>query len=289
MRRWVLQSGGVDVPARLSGDVTFDVDLDEEGVSAFVRNRTPYRLEEVTIIWGRIATRRLGDLPPGSQTRCRLAHAKADGLLHGVQEGVPPVYGEATGFGNSLDTYDVPLLLAHCPGGPRPTLLVDEHPVPSEALTALLVAPSGFRCRGRAFRLPDEGVTARLVRAGGWSVLAGPRVLNAGLVLEPQEWSIWELSLPPGASRGAWRRLELRLDGSLGQLSTFRLRAFDWVSEQWVPVALLRGTQSAALPSPERLIHPQAQSILVRVENASDPQSVPPAVSLRIGGGGEPR
>lgn len=296
MRRWVTQHGEMDAAARVGGDVAFELELEGDGVYAVVRNRTPHALEEIAVIWDHLATLRLGHLPPGGQMSRRLAWVEQDGVLRGMQDRLPAVYGEATGFGNSLDTYDTPLLVAHGPAAPRPTLLADERPVSGEALTALLVAPSGFHCGGEAgtrggthFRLPCEAVTERLVRAGGWTLLAGPRLDRGWLVLEPQEWAVMELPLPAGAGRAAWRRIELWLDGRASQLSAFRIQAFDWQSDRWVPVATLRGLQTTRLPSPARFIHPQTDSLLLRVENVSDLQAMPSAVRPQIRGEGERR
>jgi hypothetical protein len=296
MRRWVPQYVEMDAAARLRGDVVLELELAGDGVYAVVRNRTPHALEQVAVIWDRLATLRLGDLPPGGRVRRRLAWVERDGVLRGMQDRLPAVYGEAPGFGNSLDTYDTPLLVAHGPAAPRPTLLADERPVPGDALTALLVAPSGFRCGGEAgtpggthFRLPCEAVTARLVRAGGWSHLAGPRMDRSWLVLEPQEWAVMELPLPAGAGRAAWRRLELWLDGRMKTGDAFQIRAFDWQNDRWVPVATLPGLQPTLLPSPARFIHPQTNSLLVRVENVGDLQAAPSAVRPQIRGDGERR
>jgi hypothetical protein len=120
-------------------------------------------------------------------------------------------------------------------------------------------------------------------------VLAGPRMDRGWLVLEPREWAIMELPLPERAGRAVWRRLVLWLDGRTSQLSAFRIQAFDWQSDRWISVATMRGLQPTLLPSPARFIHPQTDSLLLRVEHLSGPQAVSAAVRPQIRGDGEPR
>src|SRR5258708_36440460 len=73
LRRWVPEHFLVEAGLAVPGAVEFDLELRDNAAYAWVRNRTPYRLQAVTVVWGRSAAVRLPDLPPGAAARRLLA------------------------------------------------------------------------------------------------------------------------------------------------------------------------------------------------------------------------
>jgi hypothetical protein len=309
IRHWMPRTVLVRGPVPILGSIVYDVELQDDGVVAAVQNRTPYPLRDVEVIWNRWALVHLGDLPPGGQVRRLLARIGPDGQLRGIRETPFAVYGQSTGFGNSLDAYLTPLLLARSPSAPLPALLANEQPVHSVGHTALLIRPSGFRLRG-AFHLPTKASPIQVRRAERSDRLWvwGPAAASGKLLLQPDGWAALELRLPSGAGSARWRTLALQIDTDRSMSAT--MEAFDWPQQRWVRVAVLPGdwsfpppaqdpssriaplgqvptrTRAITLPSPERFVNRYTDTLLVRVKNVS---SFPATAEVAVRGRGVTR
>jgi hypothetical protein len=307
-QRWVPALSGLDGPGRLTGGIEFEVELEGRRLFARVRNQAKEPVRDLVVVWGRSLSLRLGDLPPGRETRRELARIGMDGEWTGAQDGVPQAYGHAQRSGGPVNPLLLhpPALLAHAAVTP-PRLWADRHAIGMQGETALLVVPAGYRLRG-AFHLPREPVAARMVTAQGPYGWWGRREWWGRLTLEPGARATFELQLPAGAGRARWRALALLLDKD--RSLSARLHVFDWARQEWMPVAQLQGYgptapparvfpqqipdptpassawQAIPLRSPERFVNLHTDTVLVRIGNESER---PGGVDLGMSGDGESR
>jgi hypothetical protein len=304
LRRWMSERVGVMTPGRLPGAVDLELELRENGAYARARNRTPYRLEDATLVWDRMASLRLGTLAPGQEKALLLGRVGVDGSVVGVKEPIPAEFRSRYPRSDEPENYPAPLLLARCPSAAAPTLLLDERRVETASLKFLVVGTVGWRARG-AFRLPVGAVESEMVRARGWRGIWMPGAGDRRFDLEPESAATLEFRLPMGSGQARWRRLELRVGRNAAW--PLRLWAFDWQRQDWAPVAAFAARSlpqpparyfrqwtppalqslpqaSVALPSPGRFVNRHNDVLLLRVES---PGTARTSVAVEVRGHGQ--